>query len=597
MEWPRKTGTVFLLILSVLLILLPVAEAAVPRQIAISGLRTNTSGGAEKNFFHSNVNFTIFDSQTGGRMLDTRERNVSTNTNGYWFINYSTTGFDTEVDLWLSINNTSPRIFLGPEPYSSQYLRKNESNSINSSFTLQGTANLRGFQSTSLVNATHVNASALGYAAIPVTATGVNLFSNLLSAANTFSGENTFSARQIFGNITLQQNLTHSIGGILINQTGGINASAIGFGTLPGGIGAVTTSIENTFSARQIFGNITLQQNLTHSIGGILINQTGGINASAVGFGSVPVGVLDLLLSTAQTWTATQTFSARQIFSNITLQQNLTHSIGGILINQTGGINASAVGFGSIPQGVLDSARTWTTAQTFTAVNLFSAGARFGNSLNVSGDVNVTFASGTGTFHVLAADGSRLLGIEDTPNTIHSIFDFNLTNGGRQDAFSVKNVLVEVFKISTVGSGIVTIGGTLNVTNVTHQTSGLLVNNAGSINASAIGFGTLPNAIIPIHNSTGAGAGDAVTSAARGGTRINFGYVSRFPDPSFWVLVNLSIGYTCTDCYAVFASQMNGSGASGATTPIFEIKRINASMFNISTSIPSANASWVAVGF
>ena len=112
MEWPRRAGIVLLFALSALLILLPIAEAVVPRQIAISGLRTNTSGGPEKNFFHSNVNFTIFGSQSGGRMLDTRQINVSTNTNGYWFVNYSTSGFDTEVDLWLSINNTAPRLFL-----------------------------------------------------------------------------------------------------------------------------------------------------------------------------------------------------------------------------------------------------------------------------------------------------------------------------------------------------------------------------------------------------------------------------------------------------------------------------------------------------
>ncbi|MBI2041078.1 MAG: hypothetical protein HYT16_03165, partial [DPANN group archaeon] len=52
--------------------------------------------------------------------------------------------------------------------------------------------------------------------------------------------------------------------------------------------------------------------------------------------------------------------------NNITLAGNLTHNAGGLLINSTGGINASAVGFGTIPQGVLDSVRVWTAKQNFT---------------------------------------------------------------------------------------------------------------------------------------------------------------------------------------------------------------------------------------
>ncbi len=448
MERPRA-GVVLVVSLLLLLLLVPLAEAAVPRQISISGLRTNTSGGAEKNFFHTNVNFTIFDSQAGGRVLDARQINVSTNTNGYWFANYSTAGFDTEVDMWLSINNTSPRLFLGPEPYSSQYLRRNETNSVNSSLTLVNAASILGFQSTGLVNSTHINASALGYAAIPVTATGVNLFSNLLSAASTFSGENTFSARQIFGNITLQQNLTHSIGGLLINITGGINASAVGFGSVPIGVlgnilsTAQTWTATQTFAAAQTFANITLQQNLTHSIGGLLINITGGINASAVGFGSIPIGVLGNILSTAQTWTAEQTFSARQIFGNITLQQNLTHSIGGILINQTGGINASAVGFGSIPTGVLpvfpEGAATPTGGlrAAFGRIRLAEVTGTYAQGLV---NLSVGFTSAA-TYSVSAVAGN------DTTGSIYSVM--------------VKNLNGSQFNISTI------VGASQPPTNIT----------------------------------------------------------------------------------------------------------------------------------
>src|SRR3989338_4264610 len=102
----------------VFLLLFAAAEAAVPRQISLSGIRTNVTSGPEVGFTHLNVNFTIFEAAVNGRILDTRLLNITTNANGFWFVNYSTAGFDTEVETWLSINNTAPRIFLGGDPYS-----------------------------------------------------------------------------------------------------------------------------------------------------------------------------------------------------------------------------------------------------------------------------------------------------------------------------------------------------------------------------------------------------------------------------------------------------------------------------------------------
>jgi len=358
-----------------LLVFLPLAEAAVPRQISLAGLRHNTTGGAEKNFFHQNVNFTFFDSAIGGRIIDTRLVNISTNTNGFWFVNYSTSGFDADIDLWLAINNTAPRIFLAGDPYSSQYIKRNESNTLNSTLTLDKDAGISGRAGLLLNSTSGLNASALLFGTVPSSA-----LSNLVqtSVANIFTAVQTLNPIAIIGNITLGGNLTHLVGGLLINNTGGINASAVGFGTLPIGVLASTvplTNVVNAFTAGQRFAgglnvtgevNITAISNTDHTF--VVYKSTGALLFGIDTVNNLIHMPLQINMSFASVYSGDAISVGKNgwdifrvdlrgggiIHAESTLNiTNITHDRGGLLINSTGGINASAVGFGSVPIGVL----------------------------------------------------------------------------------------------------------------------------------------------------------------------------------------------------------------------------------------------------
>ncbi len=481
---------IYIIVPVLLLLSFAVAEAAVPRQVSLSGVRTNSSGGAEIGATHLNVNFTIFGLQSGGRMLDTREINITTNANGFWFTNYSTSGFDTEIDLWLAINNTAPRIFLGTDAYSGQYVKRNESNVFNSSNTfVRGQTWLAGQQFAHLNVSGDVNITAISdndhvfaiFSSTGVRQLAVDLGNSIVGIAaslnvTTSGTSNAFIVKRTDGPTVLR-----------VDTTG------------PGMIHALSTL------------NITNLTAGTSPFATLLINNTGGINASAVGFGTIPLGVFGNLFSTANTWTTTQT------------------------VNTTGAAPIQ-----------------WSS-------NIVGA-----NALGI-----LAFSTGS------AADPTTI---------IYAGTDNRLAIGA--------NARTTDLILDRSGNFTIT-GGNLSLTNaLIHVTSGSLINMTGGINASAVGFGLLPNGVIPIGNNTGAGAGGAITSDAQGGARIYFGYMGFFQ--SNWGLINLSTGYTCTDCYYVQATTMNGSGTGTAT---YEVKRMNSSQFNISSSVAGANVSWMAVGF
>ncbi len=296
----------------VLLLLFAAAEAAVPRQISLSGIRTNVTSGPEMGFTHLNVNFTIFEAAAGGRILDTRLINITTNANGFWFTNYSTRGFDTEVDMWLSINNTAPRIFLGGDPYSGQYLKRNESNTVNSTLTLSNAATISGLLG-QYINATSgLNASAMLYGLVPQA---------VLDLARTWTTTQTFTAGQRFANVNISGNVNITLGAVgtkplavyhsdgterfsvetgntQVNFASEVNITQTGIPALAvrSGTGVLyfvvdtfsgNTSAFGIFNAinNALFGNATIRTGgiLNHSVGGKLVNETGGINASAIG--------------------------------------------------------------------------------------------------------------------------------------------------------------------------------------------------------------------------------------------------------------------------------------------------------------------------
>lgn len=242
-----------------LLLLIGSAEAVVPKQIQFSGVRTTSSGAVEAGLTHTNINFTVFDQKDGGRVLNSRLINITTNRQGFWFTNYSTAGFDTDTDMWLAINNTSPRLFIGPSPYSNMYAKLNESNTFNSTQTLFGNGgSLRSNILGLFANATSgINASAILYGIIPQA---------VLDTARTWTAVQTFN-----------NNISTS-GGLLVNNTGGVNASAIGFGTLPSGVTPVYRdgTLASTNGARLQFGHNSLVLGGSGGVSEVVVNLSQG---------------------------------------------------------------------------------------------------------------------------------------------------------------------------------------------------------------------------------------------------------------------------------------------------------------------------------
>ncbi|MBI2041171.1 MAG: hypothetical protein HYT16_03640, partial [DPANN group archaeon] len=335
-------------------------------------------------------------------------------------------------------------------------------------------------------------------------------------------------------NLTLQGNLTHYLGGVLINSTGGINASAVGFGTIPQGVldtprnwtadqqfinlnisGHVNITASGTNTLGRYFftlfgsgagGEILRVDDVSapsvHILGGLNItNNYGGDNAfrvvSTVGTYS-PI----ILANTNLRYLILGTLVTSRGTLNVT---NITHS-GGLLVNTTGGINASAVGFGLIPNGVLDQPLNWSGVQRFTSTQT--------SDLNVSGMVNISEGAIVNNFfNIFAAGGVSLLsvsgGASDSINIATRFFNMSPSTGV-DSAFAIRSIPSGgvrrlMFGLDNRGPGKINIAAVLNISNnLTFGGAGggvggvgtiLLINDTGGINASAVGFGTLPSGI------------------------------------------------------------------------------------------------------
>ncbi len=606
-----KTATKLVL---ALLFAMTVSTVAAFQPITIPmEVRNNTGGIANDTSFV--FNFTFYDNPTGGRLLYNETQTIITDHFGRVFPIINTTGINNGTTVWLEMNISN--ITMTPR--------------------LRITGTLYAESAEQLQNQTRS------------TFTVGNLTTN---------------------NLTLQGNLTHNLGGVLINSTGGINASAAGFGSIPLGVLNLLFSTVNTWTAGQIFTNVNVSGSLNitgsstadnllavYSRTGIRlfsVNHAGDVVNSFIKLNVSDSGEDAALRVSGDIGTVLRVSTIGGGFTHIQGTLNITNLTSGttpnptLLINDTGGINASAVGFGSIPVGVLGN--------LFSTVNLWTAGQIFIQGLNTTGPVNITTQSGDSfdAFTVFSPAGVVLTRISNT--RFHTSQPVNITALSNANAFSVRNNFgVNIFRVESNGGGIIHAESTLNITNITHTIGGLLVNSAGGINASAIGFGTVPQGVLdtirnwtagqifgkinltgvvnisaPVYtsgnissifggllvNETG-----GINASAVGFGTIPTGVLPVFPSGqavpvkglraafgtaigvatasnSVEEIVNMSAGFSCTACYSVVASNGNQTVVLGGT---YTIININASQFNITVWAGGApkymNASWIAIGY
>ncbi|MBI4095930.1 MAG: hypothetical protein HY438_03660 [DPANN group archaeon] len=503
-------------------------------------IRNNTNGIL--NNTQLVINFTFFSESTAGILLYNETQTLITDSNGRLFPIINTTGLQGNTTVWLEINISNQM--------------------ITPRFRITGA----------------------------------------LYAENAERLQNQTRTGLTLNNITLAGNLTHNAGGLLINSTGGINASAVGFGTIPQGVldsVRVWTAKQNFTQLAVVNNNVNTYLNITNLgttaaalrllAGGAgakvwTIHSTGPGNTqgagkfiirddTAPGGGGADV----LVIATAGSG------NSIDLNASLNLNGNITHTIGGLLINSTGGINASAVGFGSVPVGVLNlllsTTNTWTAAQTFSRVGL-----------------NITMPASSATaFSIYNSVGTAIFQIDtDNPNLIRVGLPINLTTN-RNPSFLVGDTssgspVKEIFRVAAFPSfPIIVINATTYLeNNLTHSLGGLLINSTGGINASAVGFGTIPQGVNQIYNDTGFTGGRVVFGKAIGIVTLS---------NNAEVIVNMSTGFSCTACYSVVASMANGTNIVGT----FIIINMNASQFNLTFQAgnqpPFMNASWIAVGY
>ncbi len=349
-------------------------------------------------------------------------------------------------------------------------------------------------------------------------------------------------------------------------------------------------------------GNISLQGNLSHTVSGLLINSTGSINASAIMLGNLPASVLFSFLNRSNTWNNTQiwrqTGTLAFQFQDGSAQNTLTVNTldRQVLINDipTGGIWPNTL------FAIFNTAgnQEYFSVNSSGTVNISAQADKLivGTTSLFYAPVNITSqTAGDLVFNIFNLSGSAITSINTgtTGAPQHHFFSslFNITLLGGSNVLQISNTIGEsIFRINSNGAGIVTTGGTLNVTNLTAggKSGALLINNTGGINASAVGFGTIPQGVTQVYNDTGFTGGRVVFGKATGIVHASNGAE---------VIVNMSTGFSCTACYSVVASMANSTQTVGT----FIIINMNASQFNLTYRAGAApefmNASWIAVGY